>query len=161
MADELDLELDQFQPDVPKEHPIDKRLNKAFEKIKTVEEEKLAAQQKAESEATRATSLQKEVEFLNSFGDQLTKYPEASSFKDQIKEKVLKGYSVEDATISTLASQGKFAPKETVPENVAGGSASVNQPITGGAKKIAEMTREEKRTALLEAEQRGEIFISN
>ena len=44
-------------------------------------------------------------------------------------------------------------------ENPAGGSA-INQPNTWGDKPISEMTREEKRAKLVEAEQRGDLGVS-
>ena len=92
----------------------------------------------------------------------MAKYPDAVSHKEAIKDKVLKGYSMNDAIISTLASEGKYNPPvklETPPENPAGGSAAT-RPLTGGEKPISELTREEKRAKFLEAEQRGDISIT-
>ena len=157
MTDELDLET---LEDSNEEHVIDKRIKSLSEKVRLTAEERDAEKKKFTEESAKAGSLQKEVEFLNSFGDQLGKYPEASSYRDKIKEKVLRGYSIEDATVSTLSSEGKLTPKEVRVDNVAGGSAAVNQPVSGGEKPISEMTREEKRNALLEAEKRGEISMS-
>ena len=160
MTDELDLE--QLDNEIEGESKVEKRIKDLSGKVRLTAEERDGFKAKADEESNRASGLQKEVEFLNSFGDQLTKYPEAVSFRDKIKEKVLKGYSIEDATISTLASEGKLTPKEPVIDtsNVAGGSAAVNQPITGGQKTVFEMTRDEKRAKLFEAEQRGDISLS-
>ena len=160
MPDDLDLE--QLDNEIESTNKVEKRIKDLSEKVRLTSEERDASKLKVEEETTKAANLQKEVEFLNSFGDQLSKHPEASPFRDKIKEKVLKGYSVEDATISTLASEGKLtaSQKEVQIDNVAGGSAAVNQPITGGTKKLHEMTRDEKRAKLLEAEQRGDIFLS-
>ena len=159
MTDEI-LDLEQLDNQIERENKIEKRIKDLSEKVKLTADERDAEKRRTEEETTKSNNLQKEVEFLNSFGDQLTKYPDASSYRDKIKEKVLKGYSVEDATVSTLASEGKLTPKAIQVENVAGGDAAVNQPITGGTKKLNEMSREEKRNALLEAEKRGEISMS-
>ena len=161
MTDET-LDLEQLDNEIEGESKVEKRIKDLSGKVRLTADERDAEKRRADEEAAKASGLQKEVEFLNSFGDQLSKYPDASSFKDKIKEKVLKGYSVEDATISTLASEGKLSPKEPVVDtsNVAGGSAAVNQPITGGQRKFSEMSREEKRSKLLEAEQRGDISLS-
>jgi len=159
MADDT-LDLEQLDNEIEKESKVEKRIKDLSEKVRVTAEERDAGGRKLEEEVARASNLQKEVEFLNSFGDQLSKYPDASPFKDKIKEKVLRGYSVEDATISTLASEGKLSPKEVHVDNVAGGSAAINQPIPGAQKTVSEMTREEKRAKLIEAEQRGEISLS-
>ena len=159
MADDT-LDLEQLDNEIEKENKVEKRIKDLSEKVKFTAEERDAERRKLEEETAKSGNLQKEIEFLNSFGNQLGKYPDASQFKDKIKEKVLKGYSVEDATVSTLASEGKLSPKEVNIDNVAGGSAAVNQPVGGGEKPISEMSREEKRNALLEAEKRGEISMS-
>ena len=158
MSDELDLE--QLDIEIEKENKVEKRIKDLSEKVRLTAEERDANKRKLEEQMAKEANLNKEVEFLNSFGDQLSKHPEASQFRDKIKEKVLKGYSIEDATVSTLSSEGKLSPQREVVENVAGGSASVNQPISGGQKKVSDMSRDELRSALIEAERRGEISLS-
>ena len=160
MTDQNELDLEQLDKEIEGENRVEKRIKDLSEKVRLAAEERDAGKRKLEEESTRASGLQKEVEFLNSFGDQLSKHPDASPFRDKIKEKVLKGYSIEDATISTLASEGKLSPKEVQIDNVAGGSAAVNQPITGVQKTVSEMSRDEKRAKLLEAEQRGDLSLS-
>lgn len=162
MADEDILDLESLDNDIEKHSKVEKRIKDLSEKVRLTSEErdekdKLLTQAQAEKEV-----LQKERDFLNSFGDALAKHPKAAQFKDEIKEKVLKGYSVEDAAISTLASKGEFSQpqKEATVENPAGGSAAVNQSVTDGQKTPAQMSREEKRAALMEAEQKGDIYIS-
>ena len=158
MTDEI-LDLELLDGEIEKENKVEKRIKDLSEKVKLTAEERDAEKLKLEEETAKAGNLQKEVEFLNSFGDQLSKYPDASPFKDKIKEKVLKGYSVEDATVSILASEGKLTSKEVKVENVAGGSATVNQPVSGGEKPISEMTQAERRAELMEMEKRGEISM--
>ena len=158
MADDI-LDLEQLDNEIESTSKVEKRIKDLSEKVRLTAEERDAEKRKAEEESAKTSGLQKEVEFLNSFGDQLSKHPEASPFRDKIKEKVLKGYSIEDATISTLASEGKLTQAEVQVDNVAGGSATVNQPITGEQKKVSEMSRDEKRAKLIEAEQRGDISL--
>ena len=155
-----DLDLEQLDNEIETTNKVETRIKDLSSKVKLTAEERDAAKAKVTEALAQSANLQKEVEFLNSFGDQLSKHPEASPFRDKIKEKVLKGYSIEDATISTLASEGKLIPKEVQIDNVAGGSAAVNQPATGGQKTIPQMSRDEKRNALVEAEQRGDISLS-
>ena len=154
------LDLEQLDNEIETTNKVETRIKDLSSKVKLTAEERDAAKRKVEEEIGRNATLQKELEFLNSFGNQVSKHPEASQFRDKIKEKVLKGYTVEDATISTLAAEGKLLPTEPVIENVAGGSAAVNQPLAGGTKTVSQMTRDEKRQALLEAEQRGDISLS-
>ncbi len=75
-------------------------------------------------------------------------------YKDAIKEKVMKGYSVEDATVATLAAEGKFSAPVAPRETIAGGSAT-NSIQSDGPKSMNEMTRDEKRAELLRAEAEG------
>ena len=157
MAEELDLE--QLDKEIEQENRAEKRFKDLSEKVRLTAEERDTEKRKLEETLASKSTLEKEVEFLNSFGDQLSKHPEASQFRDKIKEKVLKGYSIEDATISTLATEGKFTPPQPIVDNPAGGSAAVNNPMTGGQKTVAEMSRDEKRAKLLEAEQRGDISL--
>jgi hypothetical protein len=71
------------------------------------------------------------------------------------------GYSVEDATFAVLGKAGKLGQAPTVERTpVAGGSAVINAPMGGGTKPISEMSREEKRAALMEAEARGDIALT-
>ena len=162
MSDELDLE--QLDNEIETTNKVETRIKDLSSKVKLTAEERDAAKAKVAEALAQSANLQKEVEFLNSFGDVLAKpeFSNAAPFRDKIKEKVLKGYSIEDATISTLASEGKLtaSQKEVKIDNVAGGSAAVNQPITGGQKTVSQMNRDEKRQALLDAEQRGEISLS-
>ncbi len=160
MADELDL--DQLETDLEKENRVEKRFKDLSEKVRLTSEERDEQKRLLEESVSKTQNLEKERDFLNSFGDQVAKYPEASQFRDKIKERVLKGYSVEDATTAVLVAEGKYQPpKPPAPpiDNIAGGSAAT-QHQTGGEKPIHELTREEKRARLVEAEQRGDISIT-
>ncbi len=67
---------------------------------------------------------------------------------------------MEDATAAVLVAEGKYSPPrvEQPIGNVAGGSA-VTQHQTGD-KTLSQLSRDEKRAKLLEAEARGDIYMS-
>lgn len=162
MTEELDLDLNDFgqsEEDI-RNKGVEKRIKSLSEKVRQTSEERdelVKAKEQAEQEKSGAI---KERDFYASFADSTAKYPEANAFKDSIKEKVMSGYTVEDATVAVLAKEGKLQ-NYTPPvanETVAGGSA-VNQPLQGGTKPMGEMTRDEKRAALLEAVERGDISV--
>ena len=160
MADELDLE--NLDNEIDKENKVEKRIKDLSEKVRLTSEERDASKHLLEEQLAKAQSLEKERDFLNSFGDQLAKYPDASGFKDKIKEKVLKGYSVEDATMSTLVAEGKYTPpKEPKPSlDTFGGGSATTQHQMGGEKQLHELSRDEKRAKLVELETRGDISIN-
>ena len=164
MADDLDLDFEDEQGQT-ETHPIDKRINKALaDKAQALSErdEALKAKQTAETDKAAA---QKEVEFFKNFSAVTTKYAGATEYLDQIKEKVLSGYDVEDAAISILAREGKLvnspasftpSPSPAPPrESPAGGSAPIVMQGAGGIldKSPSEMTQQERRAALIQAEQ--------
>jgi len=157
MADELDLDLD-LEEDINSKvkQRIDTALSKRDEAQKLASEKEAEAQKALEEKA----QIEKERDFYASFSDSTAKYPNAHEFKDSIKEKVMSGYSVEDATVAVLAKEGKLTVESTPKEVISpmGGSAQINIP--SGEKSIQEMTREEKRAALMEAEKRGDLYLS-
>lgn len=159
MEDEFNFEEEE-QPKINRPDQRVKNLLAEKEQLNTEKEE--LSQAKLVSDA-EAESAKKELEFYKDFSAQTSKYSGATEFQDQIKEKVLSGYSVEDATVSVLAKEGKLpnmqeqAPVEA--SSPAGGSAVTT--MTGGAdKSIGEMSKEEKRAKLVELESRGDISLS-
>lgn len=148
MTDELDLELE--NEDESRNVYI-KRINELTKKVKLTDEERAEKQHLLEERDVELGTVSKERDFFKEFSGNITKYPQATEYQDAIKDKVMLGYTVEDATVAVLAKEGKLtmetplAPKE----NPAGGSAITN--IGGGEKTISEMTRDEKRDALVEA----------
>lgn len=121
------------------------------------------AKNEAEKKATELEAKQKEVErerdFFKDFSGSISKYPAANEFQDAIKEKVMSGYTVEDATVSVLAKEGKLQNQAPQRQSPAGGSAS-NQMQSGGAKSYSEMTRDERRQQIRDAEASGAISLS-
>ena len=160
MADELDLE--QLDSEIEKDSKVEKRIKDLSEKVRLTSEERDEQKRLLGERDKKIADLEKENAFNTGFVDTLTTHPAAKDHKDEIKAKVLTGYSVEDATFAVLGKAGKLGqptPPPPKPDNPAGGSA-VNQPITGGEKKLNELTREEKRAELLKAEARGDISIT-
>ena len=163
MADELDL--DQLDTDIEKENKVEKRIKDLSDKVKLTSEERDEKEKLVKERDEKIVGLEKERDFYSSFGDSMAKYPQASAFKDAIKEKVLHGYTVEDATISVLAKEGKLeTPKETpvkpnAAQAAAGGSA-VTQTPSNEVKPVNQMTQAERRAALVEAEQRGDLGVN-
>lgn len=156
---EEDTEEVQLDDEVPKENKVEKRIKELSNKVKLTSKERdeLATLNK-KLEGERDTA-RKEVEFYSAFSDTTDKYPAAKEFKDKIKEKVLAGYSVEDAAVAILAKEGKLEAPLPKKDNPAGGSAT-NPPMTGEPKPLNEMTREEKREQVIKAMDRGDISLS-
>lgn len=135
------------------------RKNAVEERMKNLTADKVAAEKKAQDETQARQTVEKERDFYSGFADSITKYPNAGEFKDSIKEKVLAGYSVEDATVSVLAREGKLNASPIQRDNPAGGSAS-NQIQGTSNKTVAEMNREERRAAIMDSQNRGDISLS-
>lgn len=155
MADDFEL-VDEPVEDT---HPIDKRINKVLSdrnQALAEKEAEVAARQKAEAEAAEA---RKEAEFFKNFATSASKYPSAAEYQEKIREKVMSGYDMEDAIVSTLNREGKFAPEQIQREFPAGGSAA-NTLQASSDKPVRDMNREELRAALIEAERRGDIGLT-
>lgn len=114
---------------------------------------KEAEARKAEAEAR--AKAEREVEFYRGFTPLTSKYQSAGEFQDKIKDKVMAGYDVEDATIAVLAKEGKYG-MQVAPEPVrskespTGGSATTT--IRRSEKTMDEMTTAEKREELIRLE---------
>lgn len=125
-----------------KESPAQERITQLSDKVKTEAE----ARQKAEAAQAEAD---RRATFAEGFVDIVATHPQAKEHKDAIKEKVLKGYSVQDATFAVLGAAGQFG-QAPAPTQVAGGSASTAMP-QGGEKPVSEMSQAERREALAKA----------
>lgn len=128
-------------PVVPEVRPTvsQERITELSDKVKTEAEGRQTAETKAADAERRAT-------FAEGFVEVVATHPEAKDHKDEIKEKVLKGYSVQDATFAVLGAAGKLGGVVTPPQ-VAGGSATTAMPQSG-EKPISEMTQAERRAQL-------------
>src|SRR3990167_4120133 len=151
------LDIQDVEEDV-QDNKVEQRIKKLSNKVKlTSKERDELARGKQKLEAERDTA-KKEVEFYSAFSDTTDKYPNAKEFKDKIKEKVLLGYSVEDAAVAVLAKEGKLTMPQPTPDNPAGGSA-VNLPNTREPKPLKDMSLEEKRAEVIKAVDRGDISL--
>lgn len=156
MADEdLDLDLDNEVIN----NKVEKRIKDLSEKVKLAAHERDEKDGLLKEKDDQLATANKERDFYSSFADSTSKYPGASEYKDAIKEKVMSGYTVEDATVATLAKEGKlgnYIPPASKPDSPAGGSAT-NQLKNESDKPVNEMSRDEKRAALdrLESEEGG------
>lgn len=152
--DELELDLEDETITRDK-----KRLESLSGKVKEASAERDEAN--AAKEAAEAARLvaEKERDFFSGFSDTVGTYPAAAEYKDAIKEKVLAGYTVKDATISVLAENNKFNPTvEQAPQGpAAGGSAIINMTESPN-KTVAEMNQAERRALLVEFEKKGDIY---
>lgn len=148
MADTLEKDLDLDTEPSEKESRIKELSNKVKLTAKERDEKDALLKQKD----VELEGIKKEKSFYESFSDVSGQYPNAKEYKDAIKAKVLAGYSVEDATVSVLAKEGKLTtqPQKVDKTEHAGGSASttITQPQKKG---IQEMSQEEKRNALAES----------
>lgn len=158
MAEELDL--DTLDSELERENRVEKRIKDLSEKVRLTsegqEKERLA---RTEVEGKLAEA-QRERDFFAGFADVVSTNPAAKDHKDDILAKVKGGYSVEDATYAVLGKAGKLGnqpePRQIVDSPV-GGSA-VTQPPT--AKKAPnDLSQQERRAQLLEAEARGDLSM--
>jgi len=149
--EELDLKDEKTED---KSNPTKERIEELSGKVKTTATER-------DTEKARAEKAEKERDFFEGFSGILGTHPAAKDHKDEIKAKVLAGYTVEDATFAVLGKAGKIgeAPAQTKKIDAAGGSADVNAGVrnTGSKKDPANMTQAEKRAMLVDAERDGAI----
>lgn len=158
MEDELEFE----EIEEPKINRPDQRVKKLLSEREEAIQGKADSDKAKEEAEAKAIESQKEAEFYKDFSAQTAKYPNAPEFQDAIKEKVMAGYSVDDATVAVLAREGKFnpAPEGAVEvESPAGGSAPTAMSAAVD-KPLSEMTRDEKRAQLVELEAKGDISLS-
>jgi hypothetical protein len=139
------------------EDPSSKRFKELSAKAsEALSQRDLAANEKKAAE-DRAAAAEKDRDFFMSFSDMVSKYPNAKDHREDIRTKYLSGYDIEDATISTLAKNGKLSTDDETRHNVAGGSAATTMTDSSDGKSTKNLSTQEKWSALREAEQRGEI----
>lgn len=153
MAEDLELDGD----DTSKSVPITRFKEVSQKNIENAKKAEEAEKGKAEAEQ-KTLAAEKKSGFYKDFSKLSSKYPGASEHLEEIETKVMAGYDPEDATVSVLNKAGKLnvhAERDT-----AAGGSSTTSPGTGKQKTIAEMSRDERRAALVEAEKRGDISMS-
>ena len=149
MAEDMENEND--QPEIT-EQPGTGENNRSEQRFKDLSDKYAKADQAREQAEKDKANAQKEVEFYKNFTPLTSKYQAAGELQDKIKEKVMAGYDVEDATVSVLMKEGKF-PQAQEPrrDSPIGGSATT--ALKSEAKDFGEMNRTEKREALGRLEQ--------
>ncbi len=156
--DELELDLD-IQNDENLNNRANERITSLSSKVKETAKERDDAKAAAQAADEARQAAEKKMEFLESFTNVAAKYPNASEYREAIQEKVMSGYTVEDAAAAVLVAEGKYTPPAEVSapiESPAGGSAATALP-QGDGRSPYEMTQEERRQALLDADKRGEV----
>lgn len=154
MADEdLELDLDNLDNQINRTNKITERIKDLSGKVKTSAEERDTALKEAEEAVQARLQAEKERDFYKDYSTVVSKYPASAEYQEDIRTKVMSGYTVEDATVAVLNANGKLtpsAPAPEKPESPAGGSSSTFVPPTGD-KPLEDMSREEKRAALIQA----------
>lgn len=139
----------------------EKRIKQLSEKVRLTAEERDEKDRLLKEEGDKNTELTRERDFYQGFTDVVVTNPLAKDYKEEILAKVKGGYTVEDAMFAVLGKAGKLnPPPKPEPQSPAGGSAPITPPQGGAQKSPQEMTQEERRNALLEAQARGDIAIS-
>lgn len=138
---------------------VEGRIKDLSKKVKLTSEERDELRRLNEEKDGTIDTVTKERDFYAGFSDVVSKHPNASEFKDDILAKVKSGYTIEDATVSVLNAQGKLTMPTVERVSPAGGSAPTQIP-SQGTKSVGEMTRDERRQALMEAESRGDISLT-
>lgn len=139
MADEI------INQDNADQSEAEKRFKDLSNKVRTTAEERDEKDRLLQEQTAKNVVLEKENAFNTGFVDMLGMYPTAKEHKDDIKAKVLSGYSVEDATIAVLGKAGKFSAP--VRQDIAGGSADTVM-TQGAQKETKDMTQSERRDVL-------------
>lgn len=153
---ELDLNLTDNSGELSRK---DIRIKSLSDKVKLTSEERDEKDRLLKERDEQLANASKEREFYKNFNGIASKYQGASEYQDKILEKVNAGYDIEDATISILHKEGKFtsAQPQEQREISYGGSATTSMPNEN--KSVKEMSSNELRNELLEAEKRGELNI--
>lgn len=142
----------------------EQRIQELSGKVESTAKERDEQAKLAQEATTKTLAAEKDRDFFKGFSDVVAEHPAAREYQADILAKVQAGYSVKDATTVILNDAGKLAPPAAPPppvverEMAAGGSAAVGITAPGG-KSVADMSRDEKRAALIEAEQRGDLGI--
>lgn len=157
MDEDLQIDLEEGQNINKTENRIKSLAAKVAEEARGKEE---AQAKTAEAEA-RALAAEKSLEFVNAFSEVTSKYQGATEFRTEIEEKVSKGYSIEDATVSVLNANGKLIPQvegmTVAPITQAGGGSAPTVLPNSNERTAHEMSQDERREELLKPERAADI----
>jgi hypothetical protein len=148
-----DLTNDDEQVDEQPEQVEEKKPARSDNRFKDLSEKvELTAKERDEANA-KAAALEKELDFHKGFSKVANKFQNAADYEEKIKEKVLSGADMEEATVAVLYKAGKLDMNtpQVQRQSPAGGSASTAMR-SADDKPVNEMTTAEKRERLLEWE---------
>lgn len=141
MADELDATLNE-----PSD--AEKRIKQLSGKVKEEAEARVAETAAREAAEKRAQEAERLASFNEGFADIVAETPAARELKDQMKEKVLGGMSIEDAKFAVLGKAGMLGgAQHQETQSPAGGSAPTT-PAIQKDKSAKDMSTDEKRAIL-------------
>ncbi len=154
---DLNLDLDQIESNSEQKLQVKNRFQQLSDKVKTEAQEKDKALAEVERLKAEKEQSDKKAQFMETFSSLSAKHPEATNYREQILERVNKGYDPEEATLAVLAKEGKLGQmsQPVVRQQVEGGSAMTQMSETDKSNK--DMSSDEKLIALLEMEKSGEL----
>lgn len=138
--------------EAPKPNPVEERITDLSSKVKAASEERDAAK-------AAQVAAEKKLAFAEGFTDVVSANPAAKDHKADIEAKFAAGYTLQDATFAVLGAAGKLGAPQVERRPAAGGSAPNNITIQSN-KSAEQMTREERRQALVNAQNAGDLFLS-
>ena len=138
-------ELNNQTPDEDgeKESRSQQRIKQLSDKVESTAKERDESKTLREQDQKKIAELERENAFNSGFAEVLGTHIAAKDHKDAIKEKVMAGYSVEDATFAVLGKAGLLGQ---TPIQVAGGSATTTPQST--QKEVKDMNQAERREVL-------------
>lgn len=125
----------------------DKRIKQLSEKVRLTSEERDEKDKLLKESGEKIATLERENSFNSGFADMLGTYTAAKDHREDIKAKVLSGYTVEDATLAVLGKAGKLTGVTITPQSPAGGSATTTVTSTQD-KEVKDMSQAERRAQL-------------
>ena len=102
---ELDLnldELDRIEANADSKLQVKNRFQSLANKVRDEAKQKEDAIKAKEAAEQKTAEMEREMQFLDKFSEVSNKYPNATAYRDQIKEKVKSGYDLEDAALAIL-----------------------------------------------------------
>lgn len=138
---EVEPQITQPPVEPPKPSVSEDRIKQLSDKVETASKER-------DTEKASREAAERERDFYKGYSEVVSTHPAAKDHQDEIKAKVLTGYTIQDATFAVLGAAGKLGGTTPAPQpQVAGGSAAttVQQPTDKSPK---EMTQAERRAQL-------------
>lgn len=136
----------------PTVNPVEARITDLSSKVRTASEERDAA-------ISKVAAAERKAEFSDGFVDMVLANPAAKDYKADIQAKFDAGYTLQDATFAVLGAAGKLGTPQVERRPAQGGSAP-NNITPQSNKSVEQMSREERRQALVNAEKAGDLFLN-